>query len=369
MRRFWNTVDVYFAHDRKLITAGNLQKVQHTAFIALLLLFGYYLLSLFPDLDVAFLPAHRFLVIVNGIAAVSTLVMKKLKLRNYMIVQGLVLAYVAIHYTVFIALTTVIDLTMPSSIFCACLLITPSIFYIAPYITIGMNFGFSAVFIILAFINREASVMWHDVFSVTINVALSFVIMYSLTKVRVTNFYNALQLSNLAGMDKVGKVYNKTNFHDICDNLCEMGPSDSNRAMMMFSIADYFDLEEDFGRQTKDEVIRVVGQAIAANAAEADVVGRISADTFALFLNSVDSESQLRHIDVEIRRMVRTKARRLTNREIVISSGAVYAETEDFAYTEIMEATDNALYTSRMVGNNTITVNHLQKMEYRLNYA
>lgn len=368
MRRFWNTVDVYFAHDRKTIAAGNLERLGLVSLFAAGCLLLMLLFSLLPFTDTAFSAAHRFLLIFNIAVAIAVPVLRKAKIRHYLAVQTLTTGYIAVHYITFLILSAVVNKTSVDTMFAAILLAAPVLFIVTPYVLTGMNFLSAAAYLLLAFFNKEPGVLWSDVRTVCINVVLSFLVLYALTKVRVSHFYTALQLSNLSGQDKVGKVYTHKQFYDICDNLCEM-ESEESRAMLLFSIDGFDELLEDFGETTREEVARIIGQAIAANAAEADVCGRVRSDTFALFLNSVDSESELRHIDVEIRREIRLKARKLTNREITLSVGGILTENGTFSYDEMMEAAESALYTSQIVGRNTITVNPLKNNEYRLGYA
>ena len=369
IRRFRNTVDVYFLHDRKTIASENLKRLFASSLFLTGALTLFLILSFLPFTGAEFYPACRFLLAVNVLFLAATGIFRRLDARRYSLITVLTACYVALHL---VALVLLSALTLKSGhdfLVQSVILAGPVVFLMVPELLAGMNFLATAAFLMIAFFTKEPSVLFADVCGITVSFVLSCFVQYSLMKMRVSDFYHCVQLSDYSGEEQNPKVYGRRQFADICDNLCEMGAPENGRAILLFKLTDCDALLEDYGARTRDEILRIAGKTVAANAAESDVCGRIATDTFALFLNSVDGESALRHIDVEVRRTIRKNAGKFASRELAVSVGGIFTENEAFSYQEMLEEAESALYTSEIVGRNTVTINRLQKNEYRMDYA
>ncbi len=166
------------------------------------------------------------------------------------------------------------------------------------------------------------------------------------------------ELKILAEIDPLTDCYNRRAFQKHSDEVFAIAcDQDTNLCCIMLDIDHFKSVNDNFGHQTGDEVIKLVANIIRENLRETDIVGRYGGEEFCLILPDIDNETSLR-IGERIRVSVMNSSEyRLIGIEgATISLGLSSIKDGVNNSTEMIDLADKALYYAKNNGRNRVAV-------------
>jgi diguanylate cyclase len=169
-----------------------------------------------------------------------------------------------------------------------------------------------------------------------------------------------------ASTDALTGVANRKEFETQFAELSAAADSGGGPLSLVMCDIDFFKRVNDtFGHQTGDQVIRFVASVMDRAKPEGGIVARIGGEEFAMLAPNTTRKAA-QHIAEQIRAIVEGKrlVRRSTNIDlgkITVSLGVAQRRGSEKT-TAHMERADAALYTSKRTGRNKVTVEQLPSM-------
>ena len=182
------------------------------------------------------------------------------------------------------------------------------------------------------------------------------------------------QLEYLAKTDFLTSMNNRGSFFELSSNAISL----ANRAeqplvVAMFDIDLFKQVNDNFGHDAGDQVLRVFGQNMTEVFRDYDIVGRIGGEEFAVCLPNTSSGDA--YIACErLRQQVEQQSINITNTDskiikinITVSVGLVLADDDNLTIDELLKQADSALYFAKENGRNQVvdvgTLIHLVEAE------
>ena len=182
------------------------------------------------------------------------------------------------------------------------------------------------------------------------------------------------QLEYLAKTDFLTSMNNRGSFFELSSNTISL----ANRAeqplvVAMFDIDLFKQVNDNFGHDAGDQVLRVFGQNMTEVFRDYDIVGRIGGEEFAVCLPNTSSGDA--YIACErLRQQVEQQSINITNTDsknikinITVSVGLVLADDDYLTIDELLKQADSALYFAKENGRNQVvdvgTLIHLVEAE------
>jgi len=164
-------------------------------------------------------------------------------------------------------------------------------------------------------------------------------------------------LSKVASTDQLTQLSNKSHLQNALGNIFR--DEDVNRARIftvLINIDDFRLINEKYGNENGDEVLKKVAEVITACFRKTDIKARWGGDTFIIVLN--DTNEQGVKIALEkFRRMVKDAdivVNDSTPVEVNVTMGYSAFDEEDESYMECIKRSDEALIHGKKNGKNTV---------------
>ncbi len=127
----------------------------------------------------------------------------------------------------------------------------------------------------------------------------------------------------------------------------------STCSLVMFDIDHFKQVNDTYGHQAGDEVIREVARLLRENLRETDIGGRYGGEEFGVILSNTDAESAMAFCE-RLRKQI--EAQEVVYEElrikVTVSLGISQADESTSGYTAWLEQADKALYASKQGGRN-----------------
>lgn len=149
-----------------------------------------------------------------------------------------------------------------------------------------------------------------------------------------------------AAIDELTGLMNFASFRKgVTDTLNEMDPDESGILIMIDG--DHFKaVNDNYGHQAGDEVIKLSAQMIVGRIRTIDLASRLHGDEFAIFVAQSSDYSVAGKIMADINHTMAAEAGKRNLPAITLSAGAVIARHGD-SYTELARKADEALYIAK----------------------
>jgi diguanylate cyclase (GGDEF)-like protein len=153
-----------------------------------------------------------------------------------------------------------------------------------------------------------------------------------------------------AAVDELTGILNLKSFRKgVVEQLEAMGPEE--RGILIMIDGDHFkSVNDQFGHDIGDEVIKVSAQMIVGRIRTIDLASRLHGDEFAIFVQGTEDYGVAQRIMADINATLRKEAARRNIPGITLSAGAVVARRGD-DYEELAKAADEALYKAKATHN------------------
>jgi diguanylate cyclase (GGDEF)-like protein len=130
-------------------------------------------------------------------------------------------------------------------------------------------------------------------------------------------------------------------------------------ALLMFDIDEFKKINDTYGHQAGDVVIKKMAELVKKNTRSSDLVGRYGGDEFMVLITSTTEEKAVSITD-KLREKIATTVFAIPGTQdpvrITVSGGLAMFPTHGQSTTELFRAADDALYESKRQGRNRILV-------------
>lgn len=155
--------------------------------------------------------------------------------------------------------------------------------------------------------------------------------------------------------DSLTMTFNRHGFFQTAIPLAYMSHRNKkNIAIMMIDVDKFKDINDKYGHQTGDEVLRFIGRNIKSYIRHSDIVGRYGGEEFLVFLSDIDPKN-LCEIAEKIRRIIEGDNK--ISFPITVSIGIAYKMLKDNIEKEIDELineADDNMYKAKQDGRNRV---------------
>jgi len=126
---------------------------------------------------------------------------------------------------------------------------------------------------------------------------------------------------------------------------------------VIFDIDHFKSVNDTYGHQFGDDVIRMVAQITREHARESDFAGRYGGEEFVVLLPDTDLQGAA-HFAERLRKAIETRALDFQGqpKNFTVSLGVASLEPEMQAHQQLIEKADQALYRSKESGRNRTTL-------------
>lgn len=173
------------------------------------------------------------------------------------------------------------------------------------------------------------------------------------------------KLEGLSRTDRLTELYNRGYWEECLDNEFERYKRTGQKTtMVMFDIDHFKKVNDTFGHQAGDEVIRQTSRTLRRTIRKTDIAGRYGGEEFGVILVDTDSENalilaeRLRHRIEELNTTYEKQKIRFT-----ISLGLAQLDETVSGYKQWLERADQSLYYSKEHGRNQTTVYSGEKIK------
>jgi len=162
------------------------------------------------------------------------------------------------------------------------------------------------------------------------------------------------KLTQQANFDRLTDLYSRRYFDKVFEQQFQAAQKNKYPLSLLFIDIDHFKkINDTFGHDKGDEVLRGVAQIIRALCRKEDVVARYGGEEFVIVFSKMNKESAVQ-IAETIRKVVEKKSTEIIGLKITISIG-VATEFGNFSRPEeLIKTADNALYKAKSLGRNCV---------------
>lgn len=167
------------------------------------------------------------------------------------------------------------------------------------------------------------------------------------------------QLSFLSSFDPLTRLSNRRNFEQAVDQLELAANGEKSVILIQLDIDHFKQVNDKFGHQAGDEVLREVADIIQTNIREQDLAARWGGEEFLILIRGY-SLQQGKQLGERIRKMIAEKIFVVDGKQIsvTVSVGVSFMATQTLKidFEQAYHQVDQALYQAKEQGRNTVVV-------------
>ena len=166
------------------------------------------------------------------------------------------------------------------------------------------------------------------------------------------------ELANLSRTDRLTQLNNRGHWEEsLVAEFQRFKRYGTKSTLVMFDIDFFKKVNDTYGHQAGDEVLKVMADTLRKNIRTTDIAGRYGGEEFGVILAATDVEGGVFFAD-RLRKNVEKLVVTYEGQEIrfTISLGIAPADEEMEEYKQWLESSDQALYASKHGGRNRLTI-------------
>jgi diguanylate cyclase (GGDEF)-like protein/PAS domain S-box-containing protein len=164
------------------------------------------------------------------------------------------------------------------------------------------------------------------------------------------------EFAHLAMIDDLTKLPNRRHFDMQLDRrLAELNRFGWPFGILMVDIDNFKQVNDGFGHQVGDDVLRLVARTLSANCRTLDTVARWGGEEFSAIITNV-REEELQKVAEKFRAMIEASGLRETTNDhlrVTVSVGGAVAQPNETA-SALMKRVDDMLYVAKRSGRNLV---------------
>lgn len=162
-----------------------------------------------------------------------------------------------------------------------------------------------------------------------------------------------LKLKEQSNKDELTKIYNRKYYNEKIEELLSLYKRyKTTFSFMIFDIDDFKFINDNYGHDVGDKVLKQLTQLITEDIRENDYFFRVGGEEFVILFSETSLENSL-YIAEKIRVLISTKVDVVENQKITISIGLTEVNKDDCELT-IFKRADKYLYEAKNSGKNIV---------------
>lgn len=165
------------------------------------------------------------------------------------------------------------------------------------------------------------------------------------------------KLKFMANHDPLTELLNARAYYEIANSLIRIAHRDGVNLSVLFIDLDHFkSINDRFGHDAGDAVLKAVSACLAANIRESDVVGRVGGEEFSICLPNTDQDGAM-IITEKIRQKIEGLELNINNMMLRITTSIGVASNIGYyeSINEIQKDADKAMYKAKSEGRNRVS--------------
>lgn len=167
-----------------------------------------------------------------------------------------------------------------------------------------------------------------------------------------------LELTRSSRLDALTKLYNRGYWEERLElEFKRFSRSNTPSVLVMLDIDHFKRVNDTYGHQGGDAVLRTLSQLLLSQYRETDIIGRYGGEEFAILLLDTQTSQALELIEKLTRKLANTKITHNNETiEITLSFGLTEINSDITRHDQWIDTADKALYKSKQNGRNQATV-------------
>lgn len=161
-----------------------------------------------------------------------------------------------------------------------------------------------------------------------------------------------MELSYSSERDPLTGLYNRRNIAEKIDQALQK--ENSLSCLMMMDLDGFKGINDKYGHQTGDLLLKEIAQILASSFRADDLVTRLGKDEFLVFLTDLPNCESARSRAERVRQLVFRLVRDDIRYNVSISIGLSFAPKDGRSFTKLYQCADEALYGAKRKGKNRI---------------
>lgn len=225
------------------------------------------------------------------------------------------------------------------------------------YQALGLVLLEMAVYVLASFLTKSIEVFSVDFFSCIFGIILAGYVAKILYSYRASENEAKQRIRRMGMMDRLTSTYNKASTEFLCKEFMRSHPQ-SDCVMLILDFDNFKMVNDTYGHQAGDEVLRSFGKILRHSIGTDDIAGRFGGDEFFLFFKKKDITDALMSVE---RVMEQTRAMRAPDGRQPFSCSvgiAIRRATDDTmeSYDQLLARADRALYDVKRRGKNNYKI-------------
>lgn len=169
------------------------------------------------------------------------------------------------------------------------------------------------------------------------------------------------ELEYLAQTDFLTGINNRGNFFELSSNAISLARrAEQSFAIVMFDIDFFKPINDNYGHDAGDQVLRVFSHGLNNAFRDYDIIGRVGGEEFAACLPNTNKEhamlacERFREFVEGLTISVTCEHNKTSDLQITVSIGVVLSQNESLTIDELLKKADSALYFAKENGRNQV---------------
>lgn len=344
----------YFVEGRREIAADNARFLRLASIMVIVLLFalmacaGIIITDWHPSpYHYAFLPASI------AMCAISWIGLRHATPRG---VMALCILFEVYLYTFAILLDTVGGPENPSTFLQLVAVALTGLFILPERYGLGLFAVAEAVYFGLVLTVKDPEIAQFDLFGMVTGILFSLCLSRMVMSFRLRSFDVKSRYERLSTRDALSNLYNRRAFMERARSYIGSMNPDVSCSLAFIDLDDFKDVNDSRGHQAGDRALSELGRLLSEQFRPSDIIARYGGDEFLVLLDSLVDESVLQKRFTRIRDEFSKRSRDSIGQRLTCSVGVVCARGQDVTLEGLMLQADNALYTSKRSGKNSICI-------------
>jgi len=167
------------------------------------------------------------------------------------------------------------------------------------------------------------------------------------------------ELKELSNRDPMTNLYNRRYLSEVSNELFLLAKrNDSSLSVLMIDIDKFKHINDSYGHDIGDEVIKLLASTLTKSLRESDIVARLGGEEFIIILPETNLQDATNKAE-EIRKTVESLTYSIDSakkREFTISIGVSRYNKTDISFESLVKNADKALYEAKEKGRNRVEV-------------
>jgi diguanylate cyclase (GGDEF)-like protein len=337
----------YFAVAKADIRDTNLQLLKRMCLLELVFVSAFICLSMavFPGWK----PTYQywgFLIAAAGVTALIYLCVL-LKKTTYTAVMLLCVLFYITTLSGCIAVDALTGSTNTAVFFQIVIVVLPAVFVLPFTVMFPMNAGLEALYVVLLWYNKDAGYARMDTFSSLAGFFFSIIVMVSVSNLRASEGLSKMRYIRQGTTDPLTQVLNRAECEErMREYFSYRRRNDAPCALLMFDIDNFKNVNDEYGHQTGDQALTLMGNVLRGCFRGDDIVGRIGGDEFMVLVRNIREKSSLGEIVERIQSDIRGISELPRGLRLSSSLGVAFL-SGTAAYEEMYRVADRAMYEAK----------------------